>query len=50
VWRLITSGGITIANSVDSFDTREAVEAAIASIKANASSCDITVASPPPYR
>ena len=36
-WRLITSSGVTIANSFASFDSREAAEAAIAWVKDNAS-------------
>ncbi len=50
VWRLISDTGKTMANSVDSFDSREAVEDHVAWIRANAASCAVKITPPPPYR
>jgi uncharacterized protein YegP (UPF0339 family) len=50
VWRLITASGVTIAESVASFDSQEAAEDAISWIRQNASTCQTRVKAPPSYR
>ena len=46
VWRLISESGVTMANSVDSFDSQEAIEDHIAWLKANTSSCPVKITRP----